>query len=173
VLVFTRTKHGANRLAEQLNTDGIKSAAIHGNKSQGARTRALADFKASNVRVLVATDIAARGLDIDKLPHVVNYELPHVPEDYVHRIGRTARAGLDGHAVSLVCVDEQKLLRDIEQLLKRNIDKETISGFDPDPRIKAEPINKGRSQRANTRRSNPRKKSSHDVRRRGKAKRAS
>jgi ATP-dependent RNA helicase RhlE len=173
VLVFTRTKHGANRLAEQLNTDGIKSAAIHGNKSQGARTRALADFKASNVRVLVATDIAARGLDIDKLPHVVNYELPHVPEDYVHRIGRTARAGLDGHAVSLVCVDEQKLLRDIEQLLKRNIDKETVSGFDPDPRIKAEPINKGRSQRANTRRSNPRKKSSHDVRRRGKAKRAS
>jgi ATP-dependent RNA helicase RhlE len=173
VLVFTRTKHGANRLAEQLCTDGIKSAAIHGNKSQGARTRALADFKANNVRVLVATDIAARGLDIQKLPHVVNYELPHVPEDYVHRIGRTARAGLDGHAVSLVCVDEQKLLRDIEQLLKLNIDKEIISGFDPDPRIKAEPISKGRSQRSNTRRSNPRKKSSHDVRRRGKAKRAS
>jgi ATP-dependent RNA helicase RhlE len=173
VLVFTRTKHGANRLAEQLCTDGIKSAAIHGNKSQGARTRALADFKANNVRVLVATDIAARGLDIQKLPHVVNYELPHVPEDYVHRIGRTARAGLDGHAVSLVCVDEQKLLRDIEQLLKRDIDKEVISGFDPDPRIKAEPISKGRSQRSNTRRSNPRKKSSHDVRRRGKAKRAS
>jgi len=173
VLVFTRTKHGANRLAEQLNTDGIKSAAIHGNKSQGARTRALSDFKASNVRVLVATDIAARGLDIDKLPHVVNYELPHVPEDYVHRIGRTARAGLDGHAVSLVCVDEQKLLRDIEQLLKRDINKEIMTGFDPDPRIKAEPINKGRSQRSNSRRSNPRKKSSHDVRRRGKAKRAS
>ena len=124
-------------------------------------------YRASGLRV------AARGLDIDKLPHVVNYELPHVPEDYVHRIGRTARAGLDGHAVSLVCVDEQKLLRDIEQLPKRNIDKETVSGFDPDPRIKAEPINKGRSQRANTRRSNPRKKSSHDVRRRGKAKRAS
>ena len=173
VLVFSRTKHGANRLAEQLNTDGIKSAAIHGNKSQGARTRALSDFKANNVRVLVATDIAARGLDIEKLPHVVNYELPHVPEDYVHRIGRTARAGLDGHAVSLVCVDEQKLLRDIEQLLKRNIDKETIAGFDPDPRIKAEPINKGRSQRSNARRSTPRKKSSHDVRRKGKAKRAS
>ena len=173
VLVFSRTKHGANRLAEQLNTDGIKSAAIHGNKSQGARTRALSDFKANNVRVLVATDIAARGLDIEKLPHVVNYELPHVPEDYVHRIGRTARAGLDGHAVSLVCVDEQKLLRDIEQLLKRNIDKETVAGFDPDPRIKAEPINKGRSQRSNARRSTPRKKSSHDVRRKGKAKRAS
>jgi len=173
VLVFTRTKHGANRLAEQLNTDGIKSAAIHGNKSQGARTRALSDFKANNVRVLVATDIAARGLDIDKLPHVVNYELPHVPEDYVHRIGRTARAGLDGHAVSLVCVDEQKLLRDIEQLLKRDIDKEAVAGFDPDPRIKAEPINKGRSQRSNARRSNPRKKSSHDVRRKGRAKRAS
>ena len=162
VLVFTRTKHGANRLAEQLNTDGIKSAAIHGNKSQGARTRALSDFKANNVRVLVATDIAARGLDIEKLPHVVNYELPHVPEDYVHRIGRTARAGLDGHAVSLVCVDEQKLLRDIEQLLKRDIGKETIAGFDPDPRIKAEPINKGRPQRSNKRRAKkgpPRRKS--------------
>jgi len=173
VLVFTRTKHGANRLAEQLNTDGIKSAAIHGNKSQGARTRALSDFKANNVRVLVATDIAARGLDIDKLPHVVNYELPHVPEDYVHRIGRTARAGLDGNAVSLVCVDEQKLLRDIEQLLKRDIDKETIAGFDPDPRIRAEPINKGRPQRSNSRRSKPRKKNPHDVRRRGNSNRAS
>ena len=108
VLVFTRTKHGANKLAEQLDKDGITAAAIHGNKSQGARTRALADFKASKVRVLVATDIAARGIDIDKLPHVVNFELPNVAEDYVHRIGRTARAGREGNAVSLVCVDELK-----------------------------------------------------------------
>jgi ATP-dependent RNA helicase RhlE len=147
VLVFTRTKHGANRLAEQLCDDGITAAAIHGNKSQGARTRALSDFKANKVRVLVATDIAARGLDIDKLPHVVNYELPHVPEDYVHRIGRTARAGMDGHAISLVCVDEKKLLSDIERLLKRDIEKEVVPGFEPDPRIRAEPITKGRSQR--------------------------
>jgi len=162
VLVFTRTKHGANRLAEQLNQDGLKAAAIHGNKSQGARTRALHDFKNNNVRILVATDIAARGLDIDKLPHVVNYELPHVPEDYVHRIGRTARAGLDGHAVSLVCVDEEKLLRDIESLVKCTIDKEVIPGYEPDPRIKAEPINKGRSQRSNGQRAKPRKKKRHN-----------
>ena len=148
VLVFTRTKHGANRLAEQLSGDGIKSAAIHGNKSQAARTRALKEFKEGNVRVLVATDIAARGLDIDRLPHVVNYELPHVPEDYVHRIGRTARAGLEGHAVSLVCVDELKLLQDIESLLKTKIEKEIIPGYEPDPRIKAEPLQKGRPQRS-------------------------
>ena len=148
VLVFTRTKHGANRLAEQLGKDGLNAVAIHGNKSQGARTRALSDFKAGKARVLVATDIAARGLDIDKLPHVVNYELPHVPEDYVHRIGRTARAGLDGHAISLVCVDEDKLLRDIEKLLKRDIEKEVMPGYAPDPRIKAEAINKGRPQRS-------------------------
>jgi ATP-dependent RNA helicase RhlE len=147
VLVFTRTKHGANRLAEQLTNDGLKTVAIHGNKSQGARTKALADFKAGAVRVLVATDIAARGLDIDRLPHVVNYELPNVPEDYIHRIGRTARAGQDGHAISLVCVDEQKLLRDIERLLKCEIEKEIIPGYEPDPRIKAEPIKNGRSQR--------------------------
>jgi ATP-dependent RNA helicase RhlE len=159
VLVFTRTKHGANRLAEQLTTDGLKATAIHGNKSQGARTKALADFKANRVQVLVATDIAARGLDIDKLPHVVNYELPHVPEDYVHRIGRTARAGLDGHAISLVCVDEVKLLRDIESLLKRDIEKEIIPGYEPDPRIKAEPITKGRQPRSKPQRANPR--SSH------------
>ena len=110
VLVFNRTKHGANRLAEQLNKDGITAAAIHGNKSQGARTRALADFKAGQTRVLVATDIAARGIDIDQLPHVVNFELPNVPEDYVHRIGRTGRAGKEGEAMSLVCIDELKLL---------------------------------------------------------------
>ena len=152
VLVFTRTKHGANRLAKQLTDDGLEAVAIHGNKSQGARTRALQDFKAGKVRVLVATDIAARGLDIDRLPHVVNYELPHVPEDYVHRIGRTARAGLDGHAVSLVCVDEDKLLRDIERLLERSIDRKVVPGYEPDPRIKAEPLQKGRQQRGNPRR---------------------
>ncbi len=132
VLVFTRTKHGANRLAEQLDRDGIRATAIHGNKSQGARTRALAQFKAGKVRVLVATDIAARGLDIDKLPHVVNYELPTVPEDYVHRIGRTARAGQDGHAVSLVSHDEQHLLVDIERLLKIEIPKEFLAGYEPE-----------------------------------------
>ena len=162
VLVFTRTKHGASRLAKQLESDGLTSAAIHGNKSQGARTRALQDFKSGKVRVLVATDVAARGLDIDRLPHVVNYELPHVPEDYVHRIGRTARAGQKGHAVSLVCIDEQKLLADIEKLLQAKIRSETIPGYKPDPRIAAEPISKGRSQllpgrkkgRRNPRRSN-------------------
>jgi len=147
VLVFTRTKHGANRLATQLESDGITATAIHGNKSQSARTRALQDFKSGSVRVLVATDIAARGLDIARLPHVVNYELPHVPEDYVHRIGRTARAGHEGHAISLVCVDELKLLRDIEKLLGTEIDKEFVPGYEIDPRIKAEPIQNGRSRR--------------------------
>ncbi len=147
VLVFTRTKHGANRLAKQLEADGLKCAAIHGNKSQAARVRALQDFKSGRVRVLVATDVAARGLDIERLPHVVNFELPHVPEDYVHRIGRTARAGHTGQAVSLVCVDELKLLADIEKLLQTRISKRTVPGFEPDPRIKAEPITRGRSQR--------------------------
>jgi len=147
VLVFTRTKHGANRLAEQLEDDGINSSAIHGNKSQSARTKALADFKKGEVRVLVATDIAARGLDIDQLPHVVNYELPNVPEDYVHRIGRTGRAGKEGEAVSLVCVDERDFLRDIERLLKRDIPKVVIPGFEPNLSIKAEPISHGRGQR--------------------------
>ena len=146
VLVFTRTKHSANRLAKQLEADGLKSAAIHGNKSQGARTRALCDFKAGKVRVLVATDVAARGLDIERLPHVVNYELPHVPEDYVHRIGRTARAGQQGHAVSLVCVDEHKLMAGIEKLLQMKIDRKTIAGYEPNPRIKAEPITRGGAQ---------------------------
>ena len=153
VLVFNRTKHGANRLAEQLNTDGITAAAIHGNKSQGARTRALADFKSGEIRVLVATDIAARGLDIDQLPHVVNYELPNVAEDYVHRIGRTGRAGNEGEAMSLVCVDELKLLQDIERLIKRDIPKVVIDGFEPDPSIKAEPIQKGRGQQQRKKRS--------------------
>ena len=142
VLVFTRTKHGANRLSQQLIKDGITSAAIHGNKSQGARTRALAEFKSGDVRVLVATDIAARGLDISQLPHVVNYELPNVAEDYVHRIGRTGRAGNEGEAMSLVCVDEHKLLKDIEKLIKRDIPKDVIEGFEPDPSIKTQPINK-------------------------------
>ncbi|MGE5625637.1 MAG: DEAD/DEAH box helicase [Bacillota bacterium] len=131
VLVFTRTKHGANRLSDQLSKDGIQSAAIHGNKSQGARTRALADFKAGRVRVLVATDIAARGLDIDQLPHVVNYELPNVPEDYVHRIGRTGRAGSAGEAVSLVSGAERGLLKDIEQLLRTELPKTVVPGFEP------------------------------------------
>lgn len=144
VLVFTRTKHGANHLAEQLNKDGIRSAAIHGNKSQGARTRALAEFKSGELRVLVATDIAARGLDIEELPHVVNYELPNVPEDYVHRIGRTGRASATGEALSLVCVDEHKLLRDIERLLKKEIPRIALPGYEPDPSIQAEPIQNGR-----------------------------
>lgn len=143
VLVFTRTKHGANRLAQQLEKDGLTASAIHGNKSQGARTRALAGFKQGDVRVLVATDIAARGLDIDQLPHVVNFELPNVAEDYVHRIGRTGRAGHEGEAISLVCVDENGLLRDIERVLKREITKEILPGYEPDPSIKAEPIQRG------------------------------
>ncbi|WLS77713.1 ATP-dependent RNA helicase RhlE [Erwinia pyri] len=150
VLVFTRTKHGANHLAEQLNKDGITAAAIHGNKSQGARTRALSDFKEGKIRVLVATDIAARGIDISELPHVVNYELPNVPEDYVHRIGRTGRAAATGEALSLVCVDEHKLLRDIERVLKREIPRIAIEGYEPDPSIKAEPIQNGRQQRGGT-----------------------
>ncbi len=140
VLVFTRTKHGANRLTEQLGKDGITASAIHGNKSQTARTKALADFKRGEVRVLVATDIAARGIDIDQLPHVVNFELPNVSEDYVHRIGRTGRAGNEGEAISLVCVDELKLLRDIEKLIKRDIPKVKLKGFEVDPSIAPEPI---------------------------------
>lgn len=131
VLVFTRTKHGANRLAEQLAKDGLKTAAIHGNKSQAARTRALGDFKQGKVRVLVATDVASRGLDIDQLPHVVNFELPNVPEDYVHRIGRTGRAGHQGRAISLVSKDEDSLLKGIEQLLNRKLTKDVILGYEP------------------------------------------
>ena len=131
VLVFTRTKHGANRLAEQLEQDGLSAAAIHGNKSQGARTKALADFKQGAVRVLVATDIAARGLDIDQLPHVVNYELPEVPEHYVHRIGRTGRAGNEGLAVSLVANDERPLLKFIERLLGHQLPQRSLAGYTP------------------------------------------
>ena len=140
VLVFTRTKHGANRLAELLNKDGITALVIHGNKSQGARTKALAEFKTGDLQVLVATDIAARGIDIDQLPHVVNYDLPNVPEDYVHRIGRTGRAGASGEAISLVCIDEAAFLHAIERLIKREIPVEVIAGFEPDPKAKAEPI---------------------------------
>jgi len=144
VLVFTRTKHGANNLAEKLVKSGIRADAIHGNKSQPARTRALAEFKSGKIKVLVATDIAARGLDIDELPHVVNFELPHVANDYVHRIGRTGRAGSSGEAISLVCVDELGLLRDIERLIKREIKKDIVPGFEIDPRIRAEPIVQGK-----------------------------
>lgn len=148
VLVFTRTKHGANKLAEQLTTDGIAAAAIHGNKSQTARTKALESFKKGALRVLVATDIAARGIDIDLLPHVVNFELPNVPEDYVHRIGRTGRAGNEGQACSLVCIDEHKLQHDIERLLKRKIPSEIVLGYEPDPSIEAKPILNGRTTQA-------------------------
>ncbi len=155
VLVFTRTKHGASRLAEQLERDGIAAAAIHGNKSQPQRIKALSDFKQGQVTVLVATDIASRGLDIDQLPHVVNYELPQVPEDYVHRIGRTGRAGVEGKALSLVCVDEAKLLREIERLLKRTLPKEEIAGFTPDPTIKPEPIETGMRGRGGPRSPRP------------------
>ena len=146
VLVFTRTKHGANKLSEALIKDKITSAAIHGNKSQGARTKALDDFKAGTVRVLVATDIAARGIDIDQLPHVINFELPNVPEDYVHRIGRTGRAGNSGDAISLVCIDEHDYLFGIEKLIKQKINKIAIEGFKVNPNIKAEPISNGRNR---------------------------
>jgi len=142
VLVFTRTKHGANKLTKQLEHDGISAAAIHGNKSQAMRTRTLAGFKHGDVRVLVATDIAARGIDIDHLPHVVNFELPSVSGDYVHRIGRTGRAEREGIAISLVCIDEREQLKAIERLLKRSIPQEIIEGYEPDPSIKAEPIPK-------------------------------
>jgi len=149
VLVFTRTKHGANKLTKQLEAEGISAAAIHGNKSQGARTKALADFKDGNIKVLVATDIAARGIDIDLLPYVVNYELPNIPEDYVHRIGRTGRAGNEGEAVSLVCIDELQYLKDIEKLTKQSIKKVVLDGFEVDPTIEAKPLSKRGQQRSN------------------------
>ncbi|MDF1763879.1 MAG: helicase-related protein, partial [Oleibacter sp.] len=131
VLVFSRTKHGANKITKQLEAAKIKACAIHGNKSQGARTKALADFKDNSVQVMVATDIAARGLDIDQLPQVVNYDLPNISEDYVHRIGRTGRAGADGQAVSLVSADEFDCLAGIERLIKKLVDRETVAGFEP------------------------------------------
>jgi ATP-dependent RNA helicase RhlE len=155
VLVFTRTKHGANKLTRQLEQDGISAAAIHGNKSQANRTRTLADFKHGDLRVLVATDIAARGLDIEQLPYVVNFELPSVSEDYVHRIGRTGRAEREGIAVSLVCIDEHDQLKHIERLLKHTISREIVEGYEPDPSIKAEPILKGGNNANQRREGNP------------------
>ena len=142
VLVFTRTKHGANNLTKKMLKANIEAAAIHGNKSQGARTKALAGFKEGKVEILVATDIAARGLDIPLLPHVINYELPNIPADYVHRIGRTGRAGAKGEAISLVCVDEKIYLRDIEKLVGLKIPVEIKEGFEPDPSIQPEPMKK-------------------------------
>jgi len=144
VLVFTRTKFGANNVAEFLTKHGINAMALHGNKSQSARTQALAGFKSGDIRALVATDIAARGIDIDDLPHVVNYEIPNVPEDYVHRIGRTGRAGASGEAVSLVCMDEEGFMMEIERFTKQTIPVQLIEGFGPDEGEKAEPIAMGR-----------------------------
>ncbi len=144
VLVFTRTKFGANNVAEHLTKNGIPAMALHGNKSQTARTQALQDFKSGSIRALVATDIAARGIDIDELPHVVNYEIPNVSEDYVHRIGRTGRAGNSGEAVSLVCLDEEGFMQDIERFTKQNIEKVIVPGFEAEPGEKAEPLAMGR-----------------------------
>ncbi|MEP5339958.1 MAG: DEAD/DEAH box helicase [Algibacter sp.] len=146
VLVFTRTKHGANKLCEKMGKAGITAAAIHGNKSQGARTKALSGFKNGRVNVLVATDIAARGLDIPLLPHVINFELPNISEDYVHRIGRTGRAGAKGEALSLVSADETTFLRDIEKLVGMKIPKEIIEGFEPDPNASTAPIKPGQNR---------------------------
>ncbi len=144
VLVFTRTKFGANNVAEFLTKNGVTAMALHGNKSQSARTQALAGFKSGEIRALVATDIAARGIDIDELPHVVNYEIPNVPEDYVHRIGRTGRAGASGEAVSLVCMDEEGFMMEIERFTKQEIPVQVLDGFGPEPGEKAEPIAMGR-----------------------------
>jgi ATP-dependent RNA helicase RhlE len=146
ILVFTRTKQGANKLTESMIGAGIKAAAIHGNKGQGARTKALAGFKNGSLTALVATDIAARGLDIPLLPHVVNFELPNIPEDYVHRIGRTGRAGASGEAISLFSPDETVFLRDIEKLVGLKLPKENIPGFEPDPNASTEPIKQGRGR---------------------------
>ena len=151
VLVFNRTKHGANKLCKKMVSAGISAAAIHGNKSQGARTKALAGFKNGSVRVLVATDIAARGLDIPSLPHVVNFELPNISEDYVHRIGRTGRAGASGEAISLVSADETTYLRDIEKLVGIKIPKEVVEGFEPDPNASTEPVKQGQGRSSRNR----------------------
>ena len=154
VLVFSRTKHGANKLAQQLSKEGIDADAFHGNKSQAQRTRALKDFKDSKTQVLVATDIAARGIDINLLPQVVNFDLPYVPEDYIHRIGRTARAGQEGKAISLVSADEHKLLFDIEKLLNSPIPRETIEGFEPKQNLSTEaPKSRGSRRRKPSNRS--------------------
>nr|WP_315156986.1 DEAD/DEAH box helicase [uncultured Flavobacterium sp.] len=146
ILVFTRTKQGANKLTESMISSGIKAAAIHGNKGQGARTKALAGFKNGSITALVATDIAARGLDIPLLPHVINFELPNIPEDYVHRIGRTGRAGASGEAISLFSPDETTFLRDIEKLVGLKLPKENIKGFEPDPNASTEPIKQGQGR---------------------------
>ena len=155
ILVFTRTKQGANKLTEAMISSGIKAAAIHGNKGQGARTKALAGFKDGSLTALVATDIAARGLDIPLLPHVINFELPNIPEDYVHRIGRTGRAGASGEAISLFSPDETVFLRDIEKLVGLKLPKENITGFEPDPNASKEPIKQGQGRQQ--RNSTPRK----------------
>ena len=145
VLCFVRTKHGASRLARQLEKDGLETSAIHGDKTQGARMDALAAFKEGKLEVLVATDVAARGLDVDDLPLVVNYELPHVPEDYIHRIGRTGRAGATGEAISLVAPEEEKYLVEIERLLKKKITIEKFDGFDPRRRQRADGVAEARA----------------------------
>ena len=147
VLIFTRTKHGADALARALNKAEVKAAAIHGDKSQGARTRVLGEFKEGKLAALVATDIAARGIDIDALPYVINYELPNVPEDYVHRIGRTGRAGMAGEAISLVCHDERGQLRDIERLIKRSLERLVVEGFE---QSKVAPPSPAEMQRKNS-----------------------
>ncbi|HET9707826.1 MAG TPA: DEAD/DEAH box helicase [Gemmatimonadales bacterium] len=162
VLVFCRTKHGANRLAEQLERDGIETAAIHGNKSQPQRMKALARFKDREIQVLVATDIAARGLDIESLPHVVNYDLPHVPEDYVHRIGRTGRAGESGQAVSLVSGEDRDLLRDIERLIGKKIEQQVVPGFEPGAGYQnAQPQPQPQQQRGQQRQRQPQQQPQH------------
>jgi ATP-dependent RNA helicase RhlE len=147
VLIFTRTKHGADALSRNLDKAGIKSAALHGNKSQGARTRALSEFKDGKLVALVATDIAARGIDIDSLPYVINYEIPNIAEDYVHRIGRTGRAGVEGEAISLVSHDERAFMRDIEKLIKRNLEHEVIAGFEPSAHAAPRPVQPPRGPR--------------------------
>ena len=162
VLVFTRTKHGANNLCKKMIKADISAAAIHGNKSQSARTKALAGFKDGTIEILVATDIAARGLDIPLLPHVVNFELPNIPEDYVHRIGRTGRAGAKGEAISLVCVDEKQYLKDIEKLVNLKIPSKIKQGYEPDPNAVPEPPKQNRNSfRGNKGRSNQNKKRSN------------
>ena len=161
VLIFTRTKHGANKLTKKLLASNVSAAAIHGNKSQGARTKALAGFKSNDIRVLVATDIAARGLDIPLLPHVINYELPNVPEDYVHRIGRTGRAGAEGEALSLVCIEEMEYVRQIEKLLKQKLAITVIEGFEPKNNDEPGKPNSRKPQRKNH---SPKKKSTHSSR---------
>ena len=161
VLIFTRTKHGANKLTKKLLANNVSAAAIHGNKSQAARTKALAGFKSNDIRVLVATDIAARGLDIPLLPHVINYELPNVPEDYVHRIGRTGRAGAEGEALSLVCIEEMEYVRQIEKLLKQKLSIAVVEGFEPNNNDEPGKPNSRKPQRKNHK---PKKRNTHSSR---------